>query len=101
MSIWTFYGLDGDPELPCYGNCPSNTDLGPYLVNLVGEGNPCYVRNDFPSELNVSLDLGANFNAGMVVSSDFQTNRINAAAQIANPNPMGATDDGINVVWNV
>lgn len=101
MSVWTFYGLDGDPELPCYANCLSSTDLGPYLLNLVGEGNPCYVRDNFPSGLNVNLDIGANFNDGMVVSSDYQTNRLAAAAQIASPNPMGATDDGINVVWNV
>ncbi len=101
MAIWTFYGLDGDPELPCYANCPSSTDLGSFLVNLVGVGNPCYVRSDFPLGLDPAGDLGANFNAGIVISSDYQTNRINAAAQIANPNPIGADNDGINVVWNL
>lgn len=101
MAVWAFYGLDGDPELPCYANCPSSTDLGPYLVNLVGVGNPCYVRSDFPSGLDPAGDLGANFNDGIVISADFQTNRINAATQIASPNPIGANNDGVNVVWNV
>lgn len=101
MAVWTFYPLDGDPEFPCVANCPGNTDLGPFLVNLVGIGNPCYLTTSIDPALATADELGANFNDGIIISSDFQTNRVNAAAQIANPVAMGADNNGTNRVWKV
>lgn len=101
MARYVIYGLDGDPELPCIGVCQNQTDMGPYLVNLVGADNPCYVFKDLPMEILTADEIGANFNNGMMVSSDFQTNRNRVADQYDNPAPVGPTNDGTNVAWRV
>lgn len=101
MSRFVVYGLDGDPGVVVYGNCQNTVDMGPYLVTLVGEGNPCYVTTSLPSVIATADEIGANFNDAPLVSADYQTNRLMAAAQIADPVAMGATDDGTNKVWKV
>lgn len=90
MAYWTVYGLDGDPELPCIGNCPSSTDMGPFLVNLVGAGNPFFTFLTLPTEVLTADSIGANFNTGTLCSSDFQTNRNAVAAMLLSP-PEAAT----------
>lgn len=97
------YGLDGDPTTPVIGNVPNHVDLGPVLYTLVGDGNPCFVWADpnLPYDVMVADEIGANFNTGMIVSSDYQTNRLAAAAMMASPPPAGVDDDGTNVVWKV
>lgn len=103
MAIWTVYPLDGDPELPVYANCLSSTDMGPYLVNLVGVGNPCFVFETLPSEVLLADPLAANFNTGLIVSSDYQTNRLAAAAMFASPPEVATTpqdpETTTAVVW--
>lgn len=91
MAYWTVYPLDGDPELPCIANCPSTTDMGSFLVNLVGVGNPCFVFTTLPTEVLLADPIGANFNTGLIVSSDFQTNRLAVVAMLADP-PEAATE---------
>jgi hypothetical protein len=103
MAYWTVYGLDGDPELPCIGNCPSSTDMGSFLVNLVGAGNPCFVFTTLPTEILTADPIAANFNTGMIVSSDYQTNRLAVAAMLESPPEVATTpqdpETTTAVVW--
>lgn len=88
---YVVYPLDGDPEAPVYAACLNSTDMGPYLVALVGAGNPCFVFASLPIEVLTADPLGANFNTGLLVSSDYQTNRNAAAAMLLDP-PEVATE---------
>ena len=103
MSKLVVYGLDGDPELPCIGSCPNNTDMGPYLVNLVGVGNPYFAFESLPSQILTADSIGANFNTGVLCSADYQTNRNNVVAQFASPAETATTpqdpDTTTAVVW--
>lgn len=96
---YVVYPLDGDPGTPVYAACLNTTDMGPYLVSLVGAGNACFVFATLPNDLLTADALGANFNTGLVVSSDYQTNRVAAADMLESPPPVGTTNDGTNVVW--
>lgn len=101
MSRYVVYGLDGDPEIPCIGVCQNSVDMGPYLVNLVGAGNPFYAFEALPTVVLAANSIGANFNSAPLCSSDYQTNRNAVISQYADPAPAGETDDGINLVWKV
>lgn len=101
MSKLVVYGLDGDPELPCIGSCPNNTDMGPYIVNLVGAGNPFYAFESLPVAILGADTIGANFNSAPLASADYQTNRNTVAAQYLAPVPTGETNDSVNMVWKV
>jgi hypothetical protein len=85
MSRYVVYPLDGNSAEPVYGTCLNNTDMGSYLVTLVGVGNPCFVFATLPSEVLLADPLAANFNTGLLVSSDYQTNRLAAAAMLDSP----------------
>jgi hypothetical protein len=54
-------------------------------VSLVGVGNPCFVFATLPTEVLLADPLAANFNTGLLVSSDYQTNRLAAAAMLESP----------------
>lgn len=99
MSKWVVYCLDGDPELPCLANCLNTTDMGPYLINLVGAGNPYWPLETLPTEILTADAIGVSFNGAPLCSEDWQTNRNNVAAQYANPPPVGVDNDGTNKVW--
>jgi hypothetical protein len=103
MAYWTVYGLDGDPELPCYSNCPSTTDMGSFIVNLVGVGNPYFTFTSLPSEVLLADPLVANFNTAPLCSSDYQTNRNNVAVMIETPPEVATTpqdpETTTAVVW--
>ncbi len=100
---YVVYPLDGDPELPVYAACLNNTDMGPYLTNIVPPGNPCFVFATLPSEILTADGLGANFNTGLIVSSDYQTNRLAAAAMLESPPEVATTpqdpETTTAVVW--
>lgn len=99
MSRWFVYCLDGDPEMPCLGNCLNTTDMGPFLVNLVGEGNPYYAFETLPVEILTADAIAVNFNGAPLCSGDWQTNRIAVADQFANPVAAGVANDTVNKVW--
>lgn len=91
MSRYVVYPLDGDPETPVYATCLNSTDMGPYLVSLVGVGNPCFVFATLPTEVLLADPLAANFNTGLLVSADYQTNRLAAAAMLESPPEVATT----------
>lgn len=91
MARYVIYGLDGDPELPCLATCPNATDMGPYIVNLCGVGNPYFAFESLPTEILAADSLGANFNTGALCSADFQTNRNNVAAMYLTPPEVATT----------
>lgn len=101
VSKYLVYGLDGDPELPCLAVAHNTVDMGPFVFSVVGEGNPYFAFDTLPMVILTADELGANFNTAPLASSDYQTNRVNVAAQYASPPPVGETDDGTNVVWKV
>lgn len=99
MAKYIVYGLDGDPELPMLNICQNSTDMGPYLVNVVGVGYPFYAFETLPAEILGADSIGANFNDAPLCSSDYQTNRNTVAAQYADPVATGEENDSINMVW--
>lgn len=101
MSKYVVYGLDGDPEIPCLASVHNSADMGPFILTLVGAGNPYFPFEALPTEILTADELGANFNTAPLASSDYQTNRNNVAAQYANPPPTGEFNDSVNVVWKV
>lgn len=100
---YVVYPLDGDPETPVYAASLNSTDMGPYLVSLCGAGNPCFVFAALPTEVLTADGLGANFNTGLIVSSDYQTNRLAAAAMLESPPEVATTEQdpetSTAVVW--
>jgi hypothetical protein len=101
MAKYIIYGLDGDPEFPCLNSCLNSTDMGPYVLNVVGAGNPFYAFESLPPEVLTAEEFGADFNGAPLASTDWQTNRMTVAAQYASPVPAGETNNGINKVWKV
>jgi len=99
MSRFVVFGLDGDPQLPFYASVHFSADMGPQILTLVGAGFPYFYFETLPMEVLLAEPLGANFNTAPLASADYQTNRNNVAAMIANPPPTGIENDGINVVW--
>lgn len=99
MSRYIVYGLDGDPGTPCLATCQNTVDMGPYVLNVAGEGYPYFAFQSLPSAILLADVIGANFNTAPLASSDYQTNRNTVAAMYASPPPTGETDDGTNVVW--
>ena len=103
LARYVVYGLDGDSELPCLATCPNSTDMGPYIVSLVGVGNPYFAFETLPTEILAADSLGANFNTGALCSADYQTNRNNVAAQYASPPEVATTpqdpETTTAVVW--
>jgi hypothetical protein len=91
LARYVVYGLDGNSAEPVYGTCLNTTDMGPYIVNLVGVGNPYFAFETLPTEILAADSLGANFNTGVLCSSDYQTNRNNVAAQYADPPEVSTT----------
>jgi hypothetical protein len=91
MSRYVVYPLDGNPLEPALGTCLNHTDMGSYLVSLVGVGNPCFVFATLPVEVLTADPLAANFNTGLLVSSDYQTNRLAAAAMLESPPEVATT----------
>lgn len=102
LAYWTVYPLDGDPELPCIANCPTTTDMGPYLTNLA-PSFPVFVFTELPVEILTADPIGANFNTGFVVSADYQTNRNAVTAMLADPPEVATTpqdpETTTAVVW--
>jgi hypothetical protein len=101
MAKYIVYGLDGDPEMPMLCIAANNTDMGPFVLTLVENGNPYYAFESLPMEILMADAIGCNFNGAPLASTDYQSNRINVAAQYASPVAAGATDDGTNKVWVV
>jgi hypothetical protein len=103
MSRYVVYPLDGDPETPVYATCLNTTDMGPYLVNEVGVGNPCFVFAELPIEVLTADPLAANFNTGLLVSADYQTNRLAVVAMLESPPEVATTpqdpETTTAVVW--
>lgn len=97
MSRYIVYGLDGDPGTPVVNICLNSTDMGPYVISVVGEGNPYWAFESLPSEILSADEIGADFNDAPLCSADQQTNRINVAALYADP---PATGEG-GKVWAV
>ncbi len=101
MAKYIVYGLDGDPELPMLNVCNNSTDMGPYVVSVVGVGNPYYAFESLPIAILAADEIGADFNEGMLASADYQTNRNNVAAMYASP-PLVDENPGTGVmVWKV
>jgi hypothetical protein len=101
MAKYIIYGLDGDPGFPCLNSCLNSTDMGPYVLNVVGAGNPFYAFESLPAEVLTADEFGADFNGAPLASTDWQTNRNLVAAQFANPVKAGAENNGENKVWKV
>lgn len=101
MSRYIVYGLDGDPEVPCLAVCQNHVDMGPYVLSVVGQGNPYFAFQTLPSPILLADEIGADFNTGALASSDYQTNRIAVEAMYADP-PVTAENPGDGVVvWKV
>ena len=99
MARYIVYGLDGDPEFPCLNVCLNSTDMGPYVINVVGVGNPFMAFEALPTEILTADAIGANFNGSPLASADWQTNRLTVAALYADPPVVGVEDDSVNRVW--
>lgn len=84
------YGLDGDPGTPVYNACLNTTDMGPYIISLVGVGNPYWAFQSLPNDILSADTLGADFSGAPVGSDDEQTNRNNVAGLYASPPATGA-----------
>jgi hypothetical protein len=101
MSKYIVYGLDGDPGTVVMGVCPNNTDMGPFLVSLVGADYPFFAFESLPSAILLADEIGADFNTAPLCSSDYQTNRNSVTALYASPPQVGEIEGGGNVVWVV
>jgi len=101
MSRYVVYGLDGDPGLPVIAVCPNNTDMGPYIVSVVGVDFPFYAFESLPAPILLANEVGADFNDAPLCSADYQTNRNAVTAMYGDP-PVAAENPGTGVVvWKV
>lgn len=99
MAKYIVYGLDGDPEIPCLNVAANSTDMGPYVLNVVGEGYPYWAFQTLPAAILLADQIGADFTGAPVASADQQTNRNNVAGMYASPPATGETNNGTNKVW--